>query len=816
MGVVFSAEDARLGRKVALKSVKLYFTGLEERAEAQGRLVKEAQAMASLSHPNIVPIYDLVVEDDVLWLALELVDGIDLRAWVRQERPAWSERLRMIVAAGQGLAAAHQASVLHRDIKPTNIVVDRGVGTARLLDFGLARTAETEEGPAVWEPVSGLSSPTSFDDTKTGTVMGTPAYMAPELRNGAPATGLSDQYSFCVTAFEVLVGRRPGEPEEGDGPEIPDRVLATLRRGMSSDPSQRWPSMDRLVEALREPSRSRGSRRFAALLGVGGVLAVAAAAWPQDDSRCGPDGGVAEFWDGESRAAIRDRLGDDALIADDVVSVLDTHADAIVAAHRELCTADRAEDDVGFDLQMSCLRHARQALEARVQVLLDPVTSVDHARRVVTDLPSPDECREGEPDPTLPKSQAERRRLEALRGDTERITALEKAGRYTEVLRALERLEEQTRDIEHSLTRIRVFTALTVNRQHLAMYSEAVESGLQAFALANEAGAYADAANSALLLAYLYGMRLGQREEGLRWADVAVSLAERTEVTQTLRAETIFARGSILTGAQGREAEAIAEIERTVPMFDEIYEDSSSQRGAFYRLASRTNLGIEYRNQGRYDEAVALLEEAHAIALTHPSLVQSEAVEASLQLAQWRAETGQADEAIPVMEEGLARLREQQGPSAFTVLTIEAILIDLRQEHAGDEISTERLHEIHDALDAMPDRGGVYLLGVETILARAHRRAGEFEEALRWATSALRLAETFHGPESSMTLGPRVELADIQHAAGDHAEALRHLRGAIEIAQTTMVADSPKLEELYEKLPKWESLVPQGKVDRPR
>jgi serine/threonine protein kinase len=277
MGVVYAAEDPRLGRRVALK---LLHPALAEAAEEQQRrLLREAQAMARLSHPNVLPVFDLGTEGGQVFLAMEFIEGPTLAEWLRQRERSWQEILGLFLEAGRGLAAAHQAGLVHRDFKPANVLVGTD-GRPRVTDFGLVRVgASSEESLAQAAPRS-AESPL----TQTGTVAGTPAYMSPEQLAGRPVDARGDQFSFCVALYEALQGVRPfaadapaehrwrlRRPERS--PHLPGYVRAALVRGLALEPAERFPSMDALLEALA--MRPPIPRRRWLALGLAGSLALA-------------------------------------------------------------------------------------------------------------------------------------------------------------------------------------------------------------------------------------------------------------------------------------------------------------------------------------------------------------------------------------------------------------------------------------------------------------------------------------------------------------------------------------------------------------
>jgi serine/threonine protein kinase len=277
MGVVYRAFDPELDRMVALKL-------LHTRSQTGTTigdptwLVREAQAMAKLSHPNVVIVHDVgVVSDDQVFVAMELVDGITLRAWLAQKH-SWREVRDVMIAAGTGLAAAHHAKLVHRDFKTENVIVGKD-GRVRVMDFGLAsHRRDTIPPPGEHDPLV----PTASDLTVVDGVIGTPAYMAPELFEGDSADARSDQFSFGVVLYEALVGKRPYAKElvpTKDSPPpamtapVPARVGDVALRAIAIDPAKRFGSMDELLAALAvDPTAPR--RRVA--IGLGAIVTVAA------------------------------------------------------------------------------------------------------------------------------------------------------------------------------------------------------------------------------------------------------------------------------------------------------------------------------------------------------------------------------------------------------------------------------------------------------------------------------------------------------------------------------------------------------------
>jgi len=230
MGTVFRAHDPELQRPVAIKIVHP-----EVDEDACGMLAKEARALARLSHPNVLVVHDVGTRDQRLWLAMEYVAGGTLHDW-RLAHPGatWREIVRLFVDAGRGLAAAHQAGVVHRDFKPDNVMVGLD-GRVRVADFGLALV----EGPS-----GGLrSAPTPGGTVR---IAGTPRYLPPEVARGETPGPAGDQYSFFVALQETLapIGDEPAEA-------LPPALEALIAQGLAATPSDRLTSMDEVVQRLQ-------------------------------------------------------------------------------------------------------------------------------------------------------------------------------------------------------------------------------------------------------------------------------------------------------------------------------------------------------------------------------------------------------------------------------------------------------------------------------------------------------------------------------------------------------------------------------------
>jgi len=272
MGSVYAAHDPRLDRTVALKVLARTGDG----PEGNQRLLREAQAMARLRHPNVVAVHEVGTHGDHVFVAMELVDGGTAADWIRGGPRPWRQVLDLLIPVGRGLAAAHAVGLVHRDFKPANVLL--GVdGRPLVSDFGLARAGAE---PGDLRPLDSAEvtaeigrSLVAAQLTRTGVLLGTPAYMAPEQFRGAVATVRSDIFAFCVVVWEAIFGRRPfdgdslvelvGAIEAGRlaptprGISVPADLRRQLVRGLAVNPADRHASMTELLHALASAGRSR-------------------------------------------------------------------------------------------------------------------------------------------------------------------------------------------------------------------------------------------------------------------------------------------------------------------------------------------------------------------------------------------------------------------------------------------------------------------------------------------------------------------------------------------------------------------------------
>ena len=447
MGAVYAAYDPELDRKIALK---VLHPGARTGSHARERLLREAQALARLSHPNVVAVHDVGVHDEQVFVAMEFIAGATLSATIEGRKPDNAEILRLYRAAGDGLAAAHRAGLVHRDFKPDNVMVGQD-GRVRVVDFGLAQAAaESRTVPPGSAPDLAAVARTGL--TATGALMGTPAYMAPEQYLGQPTDARTDVVAFCVALYEHLHGRRPFQgdtlaelaesivsgdlPDSPPGARVPGRLRRILLRGLAPDPAHRYPSMEALLADLdRELARPRRRRAWllGGALGLTAALAGGLALWGPDRAaaRCARTADeFAEVWSSDARdAGARAFAATGQPYAADAWTRTAARIDAWTAewteARRDACleAARRAVSPALVDRRAGCFDRQRARLGALLDVFAaaDPKI-VERAGEVVAGLPDSGECStaalsvDGPPPPSPERAPAVddlRRRLAA-------------------------------------------------------------------------------------------------------------------------------------------------------------------------------------------------------------------------------------------------------------------------------------------------------------------------------------------------------------------------------------------------------------------
>ena len=611
MGAVYAAFDPALERKVALKLLHPSTTPGDSPEARHRWLLGEAQALARLSHPHVVTVHEARVFGERLFLAMELAEGGTLETWLRERRRSWREVLRVFLAAGEGLGAAHAAGLVHRDFKPANVLVRRD-GRVQVTDFGLARRLQPPpEGSSVRPP-----APISWKTARAGT----PAYMAPEQQEGGAVDARADQYSFCVALYEALHGERPATGQRGERPplprdrRVPGHLRRALQRGLSPAPEQRFASMGELLAALgRDPRVTwRLPLLTTAALGLlvaGGVLG---GAWELPS----PCRGGARRWEtawGEARQrAVREALGMDASGAawKGMREALDGYVRAWVTHYTQACEATHVHGEQSaalLDARMHCLERRARDFEALTALLSQKDVRADAAVEAAWGLQTLEACAAPNAQAALhglPTQGPVRARVEAIAQRLSETQALAAMGRHAPALeRALQAREEADR-LGHAPTRAEVH--LEVGAQYLSLHqTEPAERHLLEAAWAAEAGRYDRvAARARIFLMFLYGDKLMRPAVDAPFTREAQAAVERLGGDTEVEASFEKTLGGILM-EQRRCAQALPHLERAG-----LLTEHHAPPGSPHRFSMLLALGRGQQCQGDLNAARATFRQA--------------------------------------------------------------------------------------------------------------------------------------------------------------------------------------------------------------
>lgn len=780
MGLVYAAYDDQLDRRVALKLVKR--VGSEQ---ARKRMLREGQAMAKLSHPNVVPVFEVGEHEGLPFVAMEFVRGPTLKRWRDHAEPGWRDVLHKYLQAGGGLAAAHAAGLVHRDFKPHNAIVGPD-GRVRVVDFGLAARAGELEGEA---PAVGLRPQDAALDTaltETGAVVGTPAYMAPEQFLGADVDASSDQFSFCVALWEALFGGLPfagktiaalseavsrGEveaPPRDTG--VPSSMAPVLRQGLAVDPAQRWPSMDALLERLEgldvDPARARRRRRTIVGVTVGGLALAGGGIGGQralDARRAGAcadeaTDGANAIWNDDIRARVDSGLRDSglpnaAVTGDKALPWLDSYAEEWQSVRAEACTDTRVderwtEDDLArvywcLDQQGMTFAALTEELQAPDQATLNGAVPAAAALRAPASCSDVDVLRRL----TAPPDAEQRHALADSLRELSKVQALEAMGKYPEGLESVRGVLENAEHVDSQplIVRARMLQGRLLDWN--GEYEDAASVLEDAYFAAVNADDYATASLAAGRLTYTLGSRLDQHEAGYRWFRHASAALEKLGVEPdhpdaidalSALAGVQMSAGDYATSIATR-GEVIAARERALgPTHPKVAVDLD-------------NLGVVQTAVGNYTEAEAAHGRALEIKTTALGSDHPLTATAVYNLAGAHLRAGSfaraLDEATHVL-----RIREKV----------------LSPDH--------------------PD-----IAGTRLVLGAIQSELGDFESAKQEFERALAAFEAKLGPEHPMVASTLSNLALIHDQTGEDSAAVARFRRALGILERSLGPDHPRV-----------------------
>ncbi|MCB9754732.1 MAG: serine/threonine protein kinase [Myxococcales bacterium] len=720
MGVVYQAHDPDLDRAVAIKLIRTTRAG----PDAQLRMLREAQALARLAHPNVVAVHDVGVHQNDLFIVMEYVPAVTLGDWVRESTPTWREIVRVFIEAGRGLAAAHEADIVHRDFKPSNVLVRRDDGRAQVVDFGLARAHEADALHVTPAGASGSRSALAVDLTETGALMGTPAYMSPEQYDNARALDdRSDQFSFCVALWEALYGQRPFSGDTlhqlsasvsagalrppPPSAQAPRWLQPVLRRGLAVDPAARWPSMHELIAALgRDPGKT--ALRWvsgAALLGAGLTIGGLSFARPGPDPCEEVAAAIDGVWNDARAQALETAFAGTQLafageMAARVSTRVDTYAEGWRAAQLAAC---HLREDPLYAERNTCLARRRSQLDGTLELLTgvdaEAPGIVEHADEIAAKLPDVSLCNN----------------VELLRAGGARVPAS----------------AEELARVEQA-------------RPHLLR----ADFFLKAYLL-DQAAAELDAAEQLELthgpvvaeLMYLrasLALRKGEVEEAAEGLDRAAAKALAV-AHDTLLIDAWLLRASLLAQSSARPADAHRWLDLAEGALTRFGLDEDDRVIQVFSLR-----GLALQHDAQFERAHARLEHARRLAEQRWSLEDPRLADILLTLAHVMARRGDAIERVEQFYEmALSILTKAYGEDhpalSYIHLGLANMYVDSSDRIEDAEASLERATSTYGA-------SSNHLLSTQVLIDTTRTRLalvrGNLEEALVSATRATENCET--------------------------------------------------------------------------
>ncbi len=790
MGVVYGAFDPELDRKVALKLVAPQADSGSGTA-GRARLLREAQALAKLSHPNVVAVFDAGTHGDHVWIAMEFVAGPTLRAWAEARPRPWSEVLAALVDAARGVAAAHAAGLVHRDLKPDNVMIGAD-GRVRVMDFGLARgrrltpddlplAATLSAGGAARPAMAALELPL----TRVGAIQGTPAYMAPEQWQGHDAGAPADQFGWSVMAWELLFGERPFAGETimtlsaailagqkrppPRGRRVPRWLRAVLERGLAVDPSRRWPTMTALLAALERGRRLARLKTAGLALAGSAVIALAGVAYHQRDivrrtAACEAAGAeIDAVWNDGARTQMRRAFVETGAslaetVAEKVTPWLDRQAEAWRRARTDACLDAEVRGAWTPDLldrAAWCLDERRAVLESLISELgrADP-TTVQRAVVAASSLGAVTSCVDEALLLRQPEPPRERRQdIQDLYAVLSRARALADAGRFTDALAVATRARARA----EALGWPPIVAAARVREGRISldagMYEQAEELLQSAYFEAARLGLWDLAAEAATDLIRAVGEKLSRLTDGRAWVRHAeVAAAHAGDPGGLLEASRVNGLANVQVRA-GLYAEALALYQRSL----EIQEAALGPDHP--RLANNlNNIAIVHYSLGDYAAARALLGRAlaireQALGPAHPVVAETLGNLAAVYHAE-----GAYAEALPLHERAVTSMEAAFGP-----------------DHP----------KVSDALNN---------------LASDHLALGQYAASLALHERALAIRERARGPEHPDVAQTLQNLGNVHAATGRHAEARALFERALAIQEKTLGRDHPEVADILQCL----------------
>jgi tetratricopeptide (TPR) repeat protein/predicted Ser/Thr protein kinase len=779
MGVVYRAYDPALRRYVALKLIRSDGHLANLAASLRVRLLREAHAMAKLTHPNVVTVFDVGFVDGQIFVAMEFIDGPTLHAWQSAAPRSWRETLACYIEAAKGLLAAHECGIVHRDFKPDNVL------------FSGSRVVVTDFGVAVSIKRDGVV-------TRDGSsYAGTPAYMAPEQFRGEPADARTDIFNFCAALYEALYGEpafpgtdfgsrrkavlagriRPPPPKT----RVPNWTRRVLLKGLATDPAKRPQSIAMLIDALQPDAhlkRTRTAMSLVAMMAIVGGASAAVTAYRSPLAACRRQASVlAGLWSPEGQRQVqtafaRSGLPFQAQAWTTVKRALDDYVQRWTGGYTRACESahrDGTQSMETLDLRLACLDERRGSFATLRDVLAtgDP-EAVTQAVSAVSRLDPVEVC---DDIPALrattpaPANLGARRTLREARLKLSSARSLHSTARYAEARRLANEALEIAKVVRHAPTIAESWYLLGRTSRSQGQWKQSEQEFLQVIDYAERGRADQVRARAAIALVEVVGNRQSRFQDGERWLHQAEVVLERVGNPTRDVAALALSRGLLALGEDNLDDAEIS-FRRALDLDQKVLAPSDPMIGT-----AMVNIGLVLRYKGRFDDARTLCRAAYeqtvrAVGAEHPRAAFALENLAYISYAQHKFR-----QALTEFQRALETQKRVLGPRhpevAVTIGNLANVLDSVGDHQAAVSMEREALAILHETNSRAEDVAQ-YELNLGLFLGNL----GQFDDALQTTAHGIELRRQVLGDDSRYVAEAKVYRAEVYMDAHRFADAL--------------------------------------------